>query len=95
MPELDSINEEEKSVATYLAMVVRNAMEGFHSEHLTDKQMKELNPIIRDAIFTGLHSMRMKNKSSAALNYLEYIAKMVPEYWEEPELLPHYAKKFN
>ena len=64
LPDLDSINEEEKSVATYLAMAVRNAMEGFHTEHLTDKQMKELNPIVRNAIFTGLHSMRMKTNSS-------------------------------
>jgi len=35
-------------------MVVRNATEEFHAEHLTDEQMRELNPIIRNAIYTAL-----------------------------------------
>ena len=37
-------------------MVIRNAMEDFHCEHLTDDQMKDLNPIIRDAVCTALHA---------------------------------------
>lgn len=36
--------------AMYIAMVVRNAMEDFHAKHLSDTQMAELNPIIRNAI---------------------------------------------
>ncbi len=30
-----------------IAMHIRNEMENFHSEHLSDEQMKKLNPIIR------------------------------------------------
>lgn len=37
-----------------IAIAVRNEMEDFHCEHLTDSQMKELNPIIRNAIVTAL-----------------------------------------
>ncbi len=43
-----------RNVAKYIAIVVRNAMEDFHSRHLIDAQMRQLNPIIRNAIFTAL-----------------------------------------
>jgi hypothetical protein len=39
-----------KAFSTYIAMCVRNAMENFHCAHLSDEQMSELNPIIRNAI---------------------------------------------
>ena len=51
------LTEETQTVATYISMVVRNAMEDFHCEHLSDGQMKELNPIIRNAIGTALHTV--------------------------------------
>jgi hypothetical protein len=40
------VDPETKMLACYIAMVVRNAMEDFHCQHLTDDQMKELNPIM-------------------------------------------------
>src|SRR5258708_6012326 len=40
--------------AMIVAMTVRNAMEDFHCEHLTDEQMRQLNPIIRNAIGRSL-----------------------------------------
>ncbi|MBC8457308.1 MAG: hypothetical protein H8D67_04845 [Deltaproteobacteria bacterium] len=43
-------------LAMYIAMVVRNTMEVFHCGHLSDEQMKELNPIGRNAICTALHA---------------------------------------
>jgi hypothetical protein len=53
-----------KSVQTSLqqwtnivAVNVRNRMENFHCQHLTDDQMKELNPIIRNAIYEALHGL--------------------------------------
>lgn len=66
--------------ALYVAQHVRDAIEDFHSKHLSDEQMAELNPIIRNAIYTGLvlrkelgdHPMLLFN---------------VPEYWEDPELI--------
>ena len=44
--------KEDQQLASYIAMVIRNAMEDFHCEHLTDDQMKELNPIVRNAVCT-------------------------------------------
>ncbi len=46
----DDLNYRAKSIAAY----VRCFMEDFHCKHLTDAQMKELNPIIRNAIYTFL-----------------------------------------
>jgi hypothetical protein len=48
--------EEEKNFALFIAMVIRNAMEDFHHEHLTHEQMEDLNPIIRNAVCTALHA---------------------------------------
>jgi len=80
-----------KSQAKYLAIVVRNAMEDFHSKNLTDEQMKELNPIIRNAIYTALYTIEFCKESEPARNYMKYHSSMIPQYWEDPELL----EKFN
>ena len=71
-------------VARFLAMVVRNEMEDFHHEHLSDEQMKELNPIIRNAIYTGLHALRQCNTSRGAKAFVEFQTMLIPSYWEEP-----------
>jgi hypothetical protein len=52
--------------AKYIAMVVRNAMEDFHCRHLSDEQMAELNPIIRNAIYTALYAYHSEKDSKAA-----------------------------
>ena len=39
-------SEHTQDLAMYIAMAVRNAMEDYHCEHLSDEQMKELNPIV-------------------------------------------------
>ena len=44
----------ENYLAMLIAAVVRNSMEDFHCKYLSDAQMKELNPIIRNAIYTAL-----------------------------------------
>jgi hypothetical protein len=36
-----------QELSKYIAIVIRNAMEDFHCQHLSDAQMEELNPIIR------------------------------------------------
>jgi hypothetical protein len=41
-------------VAMAMALHVRNEMEDFHWEFLTDEQMKGLNPKIRQGLFVGL-----------------------------------------
>ena len=54
--------EETEDRAMYIAMVVRDAMENFHHKHLSDEQMKELNPTIRNAIsLPFMHFRIMRN----------------------------------
>ena len=50
------IQEGMKFHSKYISIVIRNSMEDFHSKHLTDAQMKELNPVIRNAVYTALYS---------------------------------------
>jgi len=79
--------EDDKRTAKYIAMVVRNEMEDFHCAHLSDKQMAELNPIIRNAIYTALVSLLESSKSnSKAMAFVRFHFKMIPKYWEEPKL---------
>ncbi len=88
---------EEKKFAKFIAMFVRNNMEDFHVKHLTDKQMKELNPLIRNAIYTALYVNDLKMKAMARKKETEigvrartcsaWAAMMIPDYWEEPELM--------
>ena len=45
----DKMDAAMRYYAKYIAIVIRNAMEDFHHKYLSDEQMKELNPIIRNA----------------------------------------------
>jgi hypothetical protein len=74
--------------AKYIAMVVRNAMEDFHCRHLSDEQMADLNPIIRNAIYTALYAYHCEKHSKAAARFVSFHLRSIPKYWEEPELLP-------
>lgn len=46
-----------KRFAMILARYVRNNIEDFHVAYLSDKQMKELNPLIREGIFNSLFAI--------------------------------------
>jgi len=77
---------ETRELAMYLASVVRNAMEDFHCRHLSDEQMKELNPIIRNAIYTALYARENYNRSLAAQSFVDFSVRLIPHYWEDPTL---------
>lgn len=72
------------------AMYIRNEMESFHSEHLSDEQMKELNPIIRQAIYNMLRFVEIASKKNnsamkrAAIKEIEFQIMLIPDYWEMP-----------
>jgi hypothetical protein len=83
--------KDEKSVALYIAMVVRKAMEDFHAKHLSDAQMKELSPIIRNAIYTALHALSLAKRSLMAKRYVGFQLQLIPDYWEEPQLLEDFS----
>jgi hypothetical protein len=73
--------------AKFIAIVVRNAMEDFHHKYLSDAQMKELNPIIRNAVFTALYVKETMTISERSKAFVKYHFDMIPDYWEQPELL--------
>jgi hypothetical protein len=79
-------------VAKIIAMHVRNELEDFHVRYLNDDQMRELNPIIRNAIYSTLiglyyagdESKPKRNRS--ALAWVNFLLVLIPRYWEDPEL---------
>ena len=78
-------DEQIKMTALFVAMVVRNALENFHSQHLSDAQMKELNPLIRGAIYNALYVYSHFEISSQAQRFVHYHTEMIPSYWEMPQ----------
>ena len=83
----DKLDAAMRSYAKYIAIVIRNAMEDFHHKYLSDEQMKELNPIIRNAIYTASHAFDNMNNSEKAKQYIKYHMSMIPTYWEDCEFL--------
>lgn len=69
----------------YVAMAVRNAMESFHHDHLTDEQMAELNPIIRNAIATAYYALRHMEDPRCE-SFVNFQNRLIPDYWELPEI---------
>lgn len=49
-----SLIEDKNRTAKAVAVFLRNKIEDFHVIHLSDEQMKSLNPLIRGAIFSFL-----------------------------------------
>ncbi len=83
-------DQQEKSRQIFskcVAMVVRNAMDEFHSKYLSDEQMRELNPIIRNAIYTTSYAFDHMHLSDKAERYITYHLSMIPDYWEDCEFL--------
>ena len=95
MNEPPQAEKEDQQLANYIAMVIRNAMEDFHCAHLTDDQMKELNPIIRNAVCTALHAFNNYEKTDAAARFVDFNFRMIPRYWEDPELLDDYVQMWE
>jgi len=67
-------------------------MEDFHHRHLSDEQMKELNPIIRNAIYTGLQALRHYDRSEGVRAFVGFQMKLIPDYWEQPKLLTDFVE---
>ena len=80
------------AVTFYVAMVIRNALEDFHCQHLSDEQMKQLNPIIRDAVCTALHAFENCESSPQAREFVDFNFMLIPKYWEKPGLLRDYLR---
>jgi len=81
-----------QTYAQYIAMVIRNAMEDFHCKHLSDEQMSELNPIIRNAVYTALYAYENQEHSQTSKKFVDFHLLSIPKYWEQPELLKDFRK---
>ena len=75
----NDLNFRAKAIAAY----VRCYMEDFHCEHLSDAQMKKLNPIIRNAIYTFLKDDMDNNFFAISGTCAANLA----SYWEDCEYL--------
>jgi hypothetical protein len=88
-------SEATKVFAKYIAIVIRNAMEDFHCEHLSDEQMKQLNPIIRNAVCTALHAFENYERSNQDKKVVDFQFRLIPSYWESPKLLDEYLRMWE
>jgi hypothetical protein len=75
-----------------IAHAVRDELEDFHVKHLTDAQMKELNPLIRNAIYNSLFAMANVEKHEECAKIIEWHLMAIPPYWEAPKLNDHFEK---
>ncbi|MEO8683177.1 MAG: hypothetical protein ABI665_29300 [Vicinamibacterales bacterium] len=83
--------DDRKAMASYIAMVVRNTLEHFHREHLNDDQMRQLNPLIRNAIYTAMYAAsEVSSGDPAAAVFMKFNVGLIPDYWEAPTLLDEY-----
>jgi len=78
----NQLREKENIYAKMIAVAVRNNLEEFHHKYLTDAQMKELNPLIRNAIYTALVLLNEKTIESTV-----YYTFQIPDYWEDCQLI--------
>jgi hypothetical protein len=81
-----------ESMATFIAKVVRDAMDEFNSKHPSGDQRKELDSIIRNAIYTALYASENYLKSSAAKAFVTVNLASIPKHWEKPKPLDAYQR---
>ena len=84
-----------------ISMHIRNEMENFHSEHLSDEQMKKLNSIIRQATYDILNHLKLasNNENSdtriVAQSVINFLIQSIPDYWEMPNESNHAIRLQN
>lgn len=101
-------------VTKIVAMTIRNNLEAIHGpspltegdgrkcDSLTDEQMAQINPLVRNAVVSALHALveagwmtinlDAKMTSPQAYSYLMFQRLLVPGYWEEPEMTDDYKE---
>ncbi len=79
-----------KAFAMILSKSVRDEMEDFHVAQLSQEQMKELNHLIRNAVYNALFAISYSDRIPACAQEVNMMALTVPDYWEPPELKEAY-----
>lgn len=68
-----------------MAMYLRNALEDFHVANLSDSQMKELNQLLRQALYNATSILETDESDVWRERMMGYLVGMIPDYWEVPE----------
>lgn len=68
-----------------VAMYLRNAMEDFHAHNLSNAQMKELNQLIRQALYNIVTIIETDEADVWRDRTLSHLVGMIPDYWELPK----------
>lgn len=89
---IESNTEVLKFYSKIIVIGIRNEIEQFHVDYLTDAQMKELNPLIRNAIYKALFAISNSDTNAFCRELMIMYSKCVPDYWEDPELDEHLQK---
>ncbi|MDE6670169.1 MAG: hypothetical protein K2K26_10880 [Muribaculaceae bacterium] len=86
-------------IAKAISAFIRNKIEDFHVEFTSDSQMSEINPLIRNAVFTFLYEYGSDYASIATLPNerlcSEYILNNTIPYLKKQGIPEHGIKQFK
>ena len=88
-------DDSNKDMAKYITAVISNNIQDFQAEHLSDAQMAELNPLIKNSIYTALHSLFKDDRTAIDDQFVETNSATIPDDWDDPTLVKNYTKLFN
>lgn len=54
--------------------------------------MEELNPLIRNGIYNALFALANYYADPVFTHHIDWTAQRIPDYWEDPELLPEFER---
>jgi hypothetical protein len=57
--------------------------------------MRQINPIVRNAVLNVLHAFDNMIRDDRAMAYVNFQARLLPDYWEDPELTKGYVELFE
>lgn len=81
------LSNDKNNLAKSIAVYIRNKIEDIHVDHLSDDDMRTLNPLIRNAIFSFLIDYRHENvninNAELRIYACEYIQKNTIGFFRE------------
>jgi len=75
-------NKNDIEMAMIISVAIRNNIEGFHIKHIPNEHMKELNTLIRDAVYSTILCFKGDEHDTKMQQYLKT---SIPKYWENPK----------
>lgn len=75
-----------KLAATLIAAQVKGDLEELQADYLGEEQMAELEPIIRDGIYTGLYTILHAVQENWCEAHVQWLKMNIPTEGDEPRL---------